>query len=248
MLQQDRNFFLALAQWGQRHGEGVQSVIEILAQTLVGERFRNVDVGGGQDADVDLDHGAAAEARERLILEDVQQLGLQQRRHLANFIEQDRPFVAEFEFAGLGVRGAGESSGFITEQFAFEQVGGHSRAIHFEEGAVGARRELVDQAGEHFLAGTALTKQKHRNVDVSDESGLRANLFHRGAGSDEEHVVAKFFDLAGVALIFGGADALPDHGVEFGFLEGLGQIVDGAEAHGLHNFSRVVHAGEHDDL
>jgi hypothetical protein len=59
----------------------------------------------------------------------VQQFGLQRRRHLADFVEQDGPLVANFKFAGLGVIGAGKSSCFVAEQFAFLQDGGSGGAL-----------------------------------------------------------------------------------------------------------------------
>src|SRR5665811_1839960 len=59
----------------------------------------------------------------------------------------------------------------------------HRRAVHFEESAVRARRQFVDQACQHFLAGIAFPQQKDRDVDVRDERGLRTNLLHRRAGS-----------------------------------------------------------------
>ena len=110
---------------------------------------------------------------------------------------------------------------------------------------MGARRKLVDQARQHFLAGAAFAQQQDRDIDVGDQRGLRTNLLHRRAGGDEEHVVAKLFDFAGIALALGRADALSNDRIEFGFLKRLGQIIDRAEAHGLHHFARVVHAGEH---
>jgi len=58
----------------------------------------------------------------------------------------------------------------------------------------------------------------------------------------------KLFDFASVAFSFGRADALSNDRVEFGLLKRLGQIVDGAQAHGLHDFARVIHAREHDNL
>src|SRR5271166_3352961 len=115
MLQQDRNLFLTLAQRRQRHGEGVQSVIEVLTQTLVRERFGNVDVGRGQNAYVYLDYVAAAQTGKSLVLQDVQKLGLQQRGHFADFVEQDRALIAQFELAGFGMVGAREGSRFVAE-------------------------------------------------------------------------------------------------------------------------------------
>ena len=45
----------------------------------------------------------------------MQKLRLQKRGHLADFVQQDRSLVAEFELARLGMGGAGESAGFVTE-------------------------------------------------------------------------------------------------------------------------------------
>ena len=74
-----------------------------------------------------------------LILQHVQEFRLQERRHLADFVEQNRSPVAQFEFARLGVGRAGEGALLVAEQFALEQVGGNRGAIDLEERAMGAR-------------------------------------------------------------------------------------------------------------
>src|SRR6266852_3776066 len=117
MLQQDRNLFFALPQRRQRHGEGIEAVVEVLAQTL----------------------------------------GLKQRRHLADFVQQDGALVAEFKLAGLGMSGAGKGARLITEQFALKQVRRYRRTIYFEKRAMGTLGELVNQAPEHFLAGATFS-------------------------------------------------------------------------------------------
>ena len=143
--------------------------------------------------------------------------------------------------------GAGERSRFVAEQFAFQQVSRHGRAVHFQKCAMCARRKLVDQARENFFAGAAFAEHKHRNVDVGDQRSLRTDLAHRGAGGDEEYVVAQFFDFAGVRLLIL-AETLIDDGVEFCLLKGLGEVILRAEAHGLHDLAGIAHAGEHDDF
>ena len=110
---------------------------------------------------------AAAQPRELLVLQNVQQLGLQRRRHLADFVEQDRAFVAQFELARLGVRRSGKCSRLVAEQFALQQIGGNGRAIYFQERAVRARREFVNQARQHFFAGAALAQQQYRNIHIA---------------------------------------------------------------------------------
>src|SRR5690348_10712595 len=109
MAQQDGNFVAPLAQWRNFYGERVQAVIKIFAKSLVGDGLLNINVGRGQNPDVNSDGRAAAEAREFLVLEHVQELGLEAVRHLADFIEQNRAFIAELKLAGLAAGGAGKS-------------------------------------------------------------------------------------------------------------------------------------------
>ena len=122
MLEQDRNFFFAVAERRKGQGESVQPIVKIFAQALGGERFRNIDVGRGQNAHVNFNDRAAAQPGKLLVLQNVQQLGLQKRRHFPDFIQQDRALVAELEFAGLGVDRAGKCARFVSEEFAFQQV------------------------------------------------------------------------------------------------------------------------------
>src|ERR1700728_3099876 len=196
MLQQNRDFFLPLAQRRQLQRERVETVVKIFAQPLCSQSVRNVDVGGGQNAHVHANDRSAAHPRELLVLQYVEQLGLQRRRHLADFVEQNRSPVAQFELARFGMSRPGKSSVLVAEQLAFQQVGGDGRAIHFQERAVSPRRELVDQASQHFLAGAALAQEQYRNIYISDQRGLRADLPHNWAGGNEECVFADLLDFA----------------------------------------------------
>ncbi len=105
----------------------------------------------------------------------------------------------------------------------------------------------MNQAPEHFLAGPAFAEQEHGNIYIGHERGLGADLAHLRAGRDEEHVFGKLFDFSAVGLL-SLAEAEINDGVEFRFLKRLGQVVEGAQLHRVHDFARVVHAGQHDDL
>ena len=141
-----------------------------------------------------------------LVLQHVQQFRLQQRRHLADLVEQNRALVAELEFARLGVVRASEGARLVAEQFALQQVGGNGGAVHLEEGAMRARGKLVDQARQNFLAGPALAQQQHGDVDIRDQRGLRADLAHRRAGRDEETRRRKVLPLRRCKSVFPGRD------------------------------------------
>src|SRR6267154_3591925 len=170
----------------------------------------------------------------------MQKLCLQQRRHLADLVEQDCPFITEFEFAGLGMSGASERSGFVSEKFAFEKVSRDCRAVHFKKRTVGPWRKLMNKPSEHFLAGPAFTQQKHRNFDVRDQRRLRANLLHCRTRRHEKYVVAKFLDFARVSLTLGRAYTLPNYRIELSFLKWFGLIIDRTQAHRLDHFARVT--------
>ena len=100
----------------------------------------NIYVCGGQYAHVNREGVFAAQPEELLVLQHVQQLRLKIGGHLRHFIEQDRSLVTQFELAGLGTRGSGESAAFITEQFAFEQFAGQSGTVDFQKLALRSRR------------------------------------------------------------------------------------------------------------
>ena len=68
-----------------------------------------------------------------------------------------------------------------------------------------------------------------------------------GTGGDEEHIVTEFLDLSRISLLIF-SQTLIDDGVEFRFLEGLGEVILRAQAHRLHNFASIADAGQHHDL
>jgi len=135
MLQQDGNLFLAFA---------------VAAETCRGEKRSAGSKGPRANALLASASGmlmlVAARMRtstliidrlprreKLLVLQHVQQLGLQAGRHLADFIQQDCAFVAQLEFSRLGMVRAGEGSSFIAEQFALQQIGGNCGAIYFQK-------------------------------------------------------------------------------------------------------------------
>src|SRR6202049_4210500 len=120
------------------------------------------------------------------------------------------------------MRGTSERALFIAAQLAFPQVGGNGRTIYFQESAMSARRELVDEPRQNFFSRAAFAEQQHRNVNVGHKCGLRTYLPHGRTGGDEEYILTDFLDLAGKGL-FSLSQALVDDRVEFCFLERLGQ-------------------------
>ena len=97
VLHEQRDVLAALAQRRQLHRDHVQPVEEILAERAVGDHLREVAVGRGDDAHVDLDRVRVADALELALLQHAQQLRLQRRAHRPDLVEEQRALVRLLE-------------------------------------------------------------------------------------------------------------------------------------------------------
>ena len=104
--------------------------------------------------------------------------------------------------------------------------------------------KFVNQLRHYFFAGAAFAQHQHRDIHMGDQRSLRPQLPHGRAGSDEESFIADFLNFAGIVLLIR-AQALVNDRVQFGFLEGLRDVVGRSQPNSLHNFFRVIHAGKH---
>ena len=73
-----------------------------------------------------------------------------------------------FDLARRRLDRAREGAALIAEQLGFQQVLGDRRAVDGDEFARPARAEVVDGAGEQFLAGAGRAEQHDGNVGARD--------------------------------------------------------------------------------
>ena len=99
----------------------VEPVVEVFAELAFLGQPEQIAVGGGDDADVDLDGLRAADPLEPALLEHAQQLGLHGQGDLADLVEEDRAAVGHLEAALALADRAGESAFLVAEQLAFQQ-------------------------------------------------------------------------------------------------------------------------------
>ena len=127
----------------------------------------------------------AAEALELLLLQHAEQLGLQLRRDVADLVEEQRPLVGQLEAADLLADGAGEGALLVAEQLALQQPGGDGRAVELDEGAVPPRAQLVQGAGDEFLARARFAPNEHGGVGGGDGLDLLQDPAQGGALADD---------------------------------------------------------------
>ena len=251
-LHQQGNVFQALAERRDANLDGAQAVKKIFAEAS-GQNFgAQVAIGGGDQADVDLFYFGRADALDFAILNHAQQFGLHGQRGFADLVEKNRAAVGVFEQARAGVGGAGEGAAHVAEELAFEQGVDQRRAVADRELLRADRADLVNGAGDEFLAGAGGADDQHVGVVAGDLAREIENFQHRRAFADDA-VEFEIFE----ELLFEGADAaalvvqrgdIVERALQAVAVDGLGQEIGGAAADGFQRGVQRVLAGHHDDV
>src|SRR5207237_5849749 len=99
VLDQAGDVFLALAHGAHDDADHVEPVLKILAEVTPGDLVLEHAVRRDHDARIGAQRPLAADAVVLLVLENLEELGLQRGVHLAELAEEDGPLVGELELA-----------------------------------------------------------------------------------------------------------------------------------------------------
>ncbi len=99
----------------QRDRKDVEPIIQVGAESAFLHRGIEIVMRGRDDADVDLPRLRRANPFELAFLEHAQQLGLDVRRQVADFVQKQRPGVRHLETPATRRDRAGECAAFVTE-------------------------------------------------------------------------------------------------------------------------------------
>src|SRR5882757_6731055 len=182
---QQGEIFGTLAERGNLNGENIQAVIEVAAKGALGNAFRKILIRGGDHADVHALRAIAAEPFEFLLLQHTKKLRLKFEGKVADFVEEERAAVGEFEAADFLIDGPGERAALVAEKLGFEKAAGNGGAIDFNEGAIAARTEIMDGAGEELLAGAGFAEQEDGSASGRGELHLSQGTLERGTLADD---------------------------------------------------------------
>ena len=114
--------------------------------------------------DIDAKRTAASRTFEFLLFENPQQLWLHRQRKITYFIKEQCPCVSHFETADFPRNSPCKGALFMPKELAFQQVEANRRAIQLYEGALAARTEIMNGAGDQLLAGTRLAEHQHGGI------------------------------------------------------------------------------------
>ncbi|MCY1174238.1 hypothetical protein D9M73_144320 [compost metagenome] len=90
----------------------------------------------------------------------------------------------------------------MAEQFGFDQGFRDRRAVHRDQRRLGAARQVVQGAGDQFLAGARLALDQDIGVGRRDLADLHEEFLHRRTGADDADLAVDLRGAAGGA--FGG--------------------------------------------
>src|SRR6185503_15960073 len=133
---------------------------EVLAEAALLDGLFEIDIGGGDQAELRLDWLGAADASDLAFLDGPEQLGLKIHPQIADFIQKQRAVGGEFELAELLAVSAGERTTLMPEEGALRELARDSRQIHGDEGRLGLGSFAVNEPGQELLAGAAFAENQ----------------------------------------------------------------------------------------
>src|ERR1700722_4513381 len=149
----------------------VQPEVEIAAQLSVSHGLLGVLIGGSKDAHIHGGFHFAAGPPHFVVFENAQKLRLCWRGHFADFVEQQGSALSQFEASDAAFGSTGECPFFVAENFAFHQRLGNRGTVDCHERPVYPRRQHVNRARDHFLAGAGLSGNEHGSRGRSGGAG-----------------------------------------------------------------------------
>ncbi|MNS87722.1 hypothetical protein D3C72_1216740 [compost metagenome] len=131
---QQQDVLAAFAQRRHFDVEHVEAIEQVFTELTFADHFFQVAVGRTENPHVDLHLAITAHATEAAVVEKTQQLGLQVRRHLADFVEKHRALVGQFHQPRFATAlCAGERAWGVAEQLAFGEVLRQCRTVQCQK-------------------------------------------------------------------------------------------------------------------
>src|SRR5262245_16526774 len=135
---------------------------QIGAERTAGDQLPEISLRRGNELRVYAIGRNRAEASDRLLLDHLEQLSLQDEGQGVDLVEEEAPARGNLEQARLRAPGVGEGPRLEPEQLGFEHGLGNGRAVDVDERSLGARPALVNEVGDESLSGPRLALDEHR--------------------------------------------------------------------------------------
>ncbi|CAI8437051.1 MAG: Uncharacterised protein [SAR116 cluster bacterium MED-G04] len=200
MLAQIRDIVIPLPQRRQVEWHHIEPVIEVFTKIALGNQVRQVFMGGGDNPDIAAQQPVAANAGIGPVLQHPQQPGLGLSRHVTDFIEKQRPATGLGKTPVMNTISPGESAFFMAEEFAFDQLPRDRGHVDGNKGLLAAFTQIMQGAGDDFLAGAAFARDHHRQVGMHQPRHGPENILHRRGTADQRALIRGYISLGRASL------------------------------------------------
>ena len=170
-------------------------MIEVPAECSQPDHLRQVLVRTGQKSRIDLHRHGLAHGHDFVLLQHAEELGLQGKGKLADFIEKDRSSIGRAEHAQHRLLGARERAANVAEELAFEKTLADTRAIDRDKGPVGPLTLGKKPPGNQLLPRTAFTFNQNAAVGGCHLVNKLQHITNRlGNAHDNGHTGSRDFE------------------------------------------------------
>ena len=125
----------AITQRWYRNAHYIQSIVQVLSESSLRHRLREVNVGCGQNSGVHGNQGAAADPFDLMFLQKAQELHLQGAGQFSYFIEKQCSALGHLDPTLSLHVSTRESSLFVAKQFALQKALRDCAAVDCDKGA-----------------------------------------------------------------------------------------------------------------
>ena len=157
---------------------------------------------------------------------------MQLKRYVLDFIEKDRSPVRELESSNAPLNCARKRAPLVAKHLALEQSRRNRSAIHFNQGTLSARAQIVDRPCDQFLAGSCFAINQNSRISSGDCLHFLQNaLENRAAANDFFKIVSRtnFFlevELFFFQLVFERIDLAKGQGVLHSYRDLFGYLTE----------------------
>ena len=162
----------------------------------------HIHVRRRQHAHIRLYQVPAAQTRILVVLQHVQQFGLQMHRHFGDFIQENCALVGQFKFSGLGSHCARERALLKSEKLRFQQFARQRRAVHLDKRLIPSLRPQMDHPRDNFLAHAAFSAHENRHVHRRNLQNLLPDAHHLRTGCKKTQILRHLIAVIAQRLVF----------------------------------------------
>ena len=186
LVGQGEHILPPLAQGRDVDADDVEPVEEVGAEKAPLDRLFQIAVGGHQKAEIQLDPLVAGEAFDGLLLNELEQLGLDVGGQLANLVQKEGAVVGQLDFSDFAAAGGpGEGPLLIAEQLRLNEIFVEHGAVDLDKRPVGPAAHGVDGLGHGAFPHAGLPGDENVGLGVGGVLHQGPQPLHGGAFEDE---------------------------------------------------------------